>query len=475
MKSFGLILIAAHIALAQTDPEMRGIHWMESIAHRGDTTEQSSGPAPAFVPLLHKTAHLSRKVFGYHPYWADTAAYRSYDYSVLSTIGYFSYDVDTATGSYTTINKFTNTPLIAYAHARGVKVVLVVTNFGSAPNTAILKDTVKQNTMILTLISLLQQAGGDGVNIDFESVPSSQKANLVSFMRKLSTRVKAVDADAEISMAAPAVDWSGSWDLAQLGSICDYLFIMGYDYYWSGSNPAGPVAPLAGENYNVTRSVNTYLSAGVPASKIYLGVPWYGYDWPVTSNARKAATTGTGKSQLYYNAISMAKTYGRTFDATTQVPYFSYQSNGSWRQVWYDDSTSLALKCALVNQKNLGGYGMWALSYQGTGQELWSAMKSIFTSVRQESPLPRSFALLQSYPNPFNPSTTIRFAIPAQSETRLSIYDALGRLVDVLVAERLEAGTYRATWNAAGRASGVYICRLVANDVISSVKLVLIK
>jgi hypothetical protein len=55
--------------------------------------------------------------------------------------------------------------------------------------------------------------------------------------------------------------------------------MMGYNYYWSGSSTAGPVAPLDGEDYDITGSIREdYLDEGVAPSRLLLGMPWYGYD-----------------------------------------------------------------------------------------------------------------------------------------------------------------------------------------------------
>jgi spore germination protein len=64
--------------------------------------------------------------------------------------------------------------------------VLTVTNFGSAKNTALLTSSSKRQTLINTLITLIQNRGADGVNIDFEIVPNAQRQNLVTFMTDLS-------------------------------------------------------------------------------------------------------------------------------------------------------------------------------------------------------------------------------------------------------------------------------------------------
>jgi hypothetical protein len=89
--------------------------------------------------------------------------------------------------------------------------------------------------------------------------------------------------------------------------------------------------------------------------------------------------------------------------------------------------------------------------------------------------IPADYKLFQSYPNPFNPWTTIRFQLPKKSLVHLSIYNMLGAEVDMLVSEILEAGFYKADWDASGFPSGVYFYRIKTGDFTDSKKMVLMK
>ncbi len=90
---------------------------------------------------------------------------------------------------------------------------------------------------------------------------------------------------------------------------------------------------------------------------------------------------------------------------------------------------------------------------------------------------PESFVLSQNYPNPFNPVTKIRFSISGSSVTQtfLSVYDLLGREVQVLVNKQLQPGTYEANWDASAYPSGVYYYRLGTETYSKTKKMVLIK
>lgn len=79
--------------------------------------------------------------------------------------------------------------------------------------------------------------------------------------------------------------------------------------------------------------------------------------------------------------------------------------------------------------------------------------------------IPSAFNLSQNYPNPFNPSTKIKFQIPKNSFVKLIVYDALGREVETLVNQQLQAGIYEADWNASAYPNGIYFCKLSTGDI----------
>jgi hypothetical protein len=93
---------------------------------------------------------------------------------------------------------------------------------------------------------------------------------------------------------------------------------------------------------------------------------------------------------------------------------------------------------------------------------------------------PVAYRLHQNHPNPFNPTTTIRYEIPRATRTRLAIYDVGGRLIRVLVDGDLPAGRHEALWDSVNDhgwtvASGVYFYRLTTDDFVRTKKMVLMK
>jgi cytochrome c peroxidase len=88
---------------------------------------------------------------------------------------------------------------------------------------------------------------------------------------------------------------------------------------------------------------------------------------------------------------------------------------------------------------------------------------------------PIEFAVGPNYPNPFNPTTTIQFALPKGSETRLAIYDISGRLVTTLLNGWQDAGTHAVRFDGSNLASGIYLYRLNAGEFVGSGKMILAK
>lgn len=375
-----LMIIITNIILYGQQNDFPSIHQIEHQLYKGTIRHPSieKGVITA-IPLQEKATIPSRTIFGYHPYWMNSA-YPNYNYDLLSTIAYFGVDVNSE-GYIVDYNGWPVTDLINLAHSNGVKVVLVAINFDSNSLTTLLSNSANRTCLINNLICEVKRANADGINIDFEQFPSSQKQNLNLFMLSLADTFHKYIPNSSVSIALPAVNWSNKFDYCTLATVCDAIFIMGYNYHWTGSSAAGPVAPLTGwGTYNITWTVNDYLSATQgQKEKIILGLPYYGISWPTCSSVRGASTTGSGSSLRYNSAETQAQAMGKLWDAESQTPWYRYQS-GNWYQTWYDDSLSLSMKYQLVIEEELQGIGIWALGYDGDRPELWGALRELFGS-----------------------------------------------------------------------------------------------
>ncbi len=129
-------------------------------------------------------------------------------------------------------------------------------------------------------------------------------------------------------------------------------------------------------------------------------------------------------------------------------------------------------------------YELTLIAQEDMGEEVdWSLAKDLIDEnipLNKTMQLPTDYALEPNYPNPFNPTTTIRFALPEAGEVSLVVYDLMGREVVRLVDGHLEAGWRKVVWDgmtANGREvpTGIYIARLVTPDFTKAIKMVLLK
>ena len=258
-----------------------------------------------------------------------------------------------------------------------------------AATKALLGSAEARKTLAGEIAKAVADRGADGVNLDFEPIPGGYGDEYVTFVRLVR---RALDARAAgYQLTFDTTGSIGAYDIAALtgSGAADAVFIMGYDYRTSGASTAGSISPLAGPRYDLTDTIDAYLSRIGP-SKIILGVPYYGRAWSTTSDALNAptrkgsATTGYSTSVLYTTAIETAAKHARRWDGTESTPWTAYKWKAcsdcptTWRQLYYDDAESLGLKYDLINKRGLRGAGIWALGYDGSRPELYALLKAKF-------------------------------------------------------------------------------------------------
>lgn len=330
----------------------------------------------------------SFKVYGWHPYWMGNA-YKSYNYSLLSFISYFSYEVNPKTGFYNTIHNWRKTALVDSAKKYNCKVLLTLTNFGAQENKILLTSTEAKRNLISTAITLVRERKAHGLTLDFENVQGELKTELTNFIIALSTSMKEENEDYILTVALPAVDFEKVYDFGQIDKYVDLYIIMGYEYYGMNSKFAGPVAPLKDGNkwgaFNLENSVKEYGSQDVNMRKFLLALPYYGVEW-VTKDLR---VPSVAKSFVKYYSYSQAKSLTSNkigdLEIASNSKFYAYSDRTlNYRQLWFEDSSTLATKYDWIKEQNLGGIGIWALGYDNGRDELWKLLADKFAYSDQE-------------------------------------------------------------------------------------------
>ncbi|MBT8377797.1 MAG: S8 family peptidase [Ignavibacteria bacterium] len=118
-----------------------------------------------------------------------------------------------------------------------------------------------------------------------------------------------------------------------------------------------------------------------------------------------------------------------------------------------------------TNPDNLYGWGIINTN---------AAVQSLLTSVDNQN-VPENFVLLRNYPNPFNPSTKIQFSIPFQSNVKITLHDLLGREMKEMFNSEVEAGTHEMLLDGSELSSGVYLVRMITENIHKTIKISLLK
>lgn len=365
---FSIFIFAQNVSIHQEQSE---IYSQYNFSTEKDWDNYNNFTPQNHSPKSISSKNLTKEIFGWNPYWMGTSYY-DFDYNLLSEVSYFSYEVNPNTGSYDDIHYWKTTLLLDYAHAAGTRVSLTATLFDEHEVLFANPDAVQN--LIDSLIYLVRLRDADGVNIDFEAVPSSESENLTNFMISLSEQFHDSIPGSTVSIALPAVDWGNTFDVGAMNDYVDIFLIMSYEYYWSGSSLAGPGSPLSsGEiwyGYNTTTSIMDYLQRGASKDKLYLGLPYYSRDYPTQSSSIPSDNIGTGSAVIYSSVIEDYSDYNKIWDENSQTSCIVYETAGSWNQLWHNGEDELFEKCKSVNILDIGGVGIWALGYDGDYNEL---------------------------------------------------------------------------------------------------------
>jgi len=379
----------------------------EPLPVRGATTEVEGGQGG----IASLPNGLSGEVYGYLPYWALDPGLRQYlRYDLVSTIAYFSVGAQadgtllksgTGWSGWASANM---TDVINQAHSRGVGVHLTVTmmawNGDYSAMSALLNSVPNRGRLASEIAAAVVARNADGVNLDFEPVPNSLQWQYTTLVREVKAALVAAGGGSYLTVAATggAAAWDEGYDLPGLSAAgaADAIMVMGYDFSWSGSARAGGVAPIDSPYiFDIREAMSAYL-ADVPASKLIWGVPYYGRAWTTQTGSVNALTCksasicpggsaaagafGRSWAPRYVDALTAIGTYGRRWDGTGQVPWYTYFS-GTYNthvQGYYDDPDSLRAKYAMVEANGMRGVGVWHLLMDVDRVELWNELRAAF-------------------------------------------------------------------------------------------------
>ena len=233
---------------------------------------------------------------------------------------------------------------------------------------------------VAAIVALVQREKYAGIDIDYEELHAADRGVFTEFLGQLAAALHAKGKILSVALFAKTTNTgyaprNVAQDYAAIGRVADQVRLMGYDYHWNTS-PPGPVAPIGW-----IRDVLRYAKTQIPAAKIILGVPLYGYDW----------SDGYGSSVTWLRALRLSRQYHvtPTYDTAAQAPWFSYtDSSGHMHTVWFENAESSKAKFGAAQGAGIGGVYLWMYGYQDTGT--WPALRQVLPMGKQEAaPAPR--------------------------------------------------------------------------------------
>jgi spore germination protein YaaH len=246
-------------------------------------------------------------------------------------------------------------------------------------------DSAKTN-LVEQIKKVIAEDSFDGVNIDFEyqgNPTAVLEDEFYSFINQLSgSGIKNISVD----VFANTIIKGDSEGLKRILGSIDNLIVMAYDFHRSGSNTAGPVAPIGapvGER-NILEVVQKISGAGLDRRKMVLAYPLYGYEWKTYTTEFKSPTKKGWIALASYKRMKdllvnkdQLVDLKENWDETSMSPWLSYSEGKTIKQIYYENLESLKRKFQLVKDNQLGGLGFWALGYEGDAYEIWDLVSTV--------------------------------------------------------------------------------------------------
>lgn len=254
-----------------------------------------------------------------------------------------------------------NDELVRIAHENNILIIPTIHNIGDYNSVVnVLRDPQLRARHIQYIVDEVLARNYDGIDIDYESLASSLREPYTAFIVDLADALHSHGKMLTVAVHAKSSDYGGLGgfqDWVVIGQYVDRLRIMTYDYSWRGSG-AGPVAPL----YWV-QEVAEYARSVVDPSKVIIGVPFYGYNWPNTGGPATAMAWGSIED-LIERTNSTVNLRQRDTRGQVDESYFTYTTGGVQRTVWFSTQSSLDSKLSLLQEHDLAGIAIWQLGYE---------------------------------------------------------------------------------------------------------------
>lgn len=273
--------------------------------------------------------------------------------------------IDDTSGNLTDL---TSSDYVNTAHAAGLKVFAVLNDFDGGISSrdetgAVLSSTSARNKIISFVISSVQNAGADGVNVDIENVNENSSEAFNEFLRELSVECRNAGLYLSVDTYVPQ-PYNTFYDREAFAEVCDYVVTMAYDEHTSGSEEAGSVSSISWVQQALSDAGTV-----VPAEKTVIAIPFYTRVWTTDkSGGITSSAMGMSEAENYVSEHSML----RSWDDKLKQNYAVLESSGEKTEIWLEDGESISAKMEEIISANAAGVAEWKLGLQSS--DIWQVI-----------------------------------------------------------------------------------------------------
>lgn len=214
--------------------------------------------------------------------------------------------------------------------------------------------------MLEQVIQTMLEKGYRALDADFEYIPKDDAQQHIHFLSNAKMRLQAHSLSLHANLAPKhSPNQAGllyeGHDYPAIGAIANRVMLMTYEWGYTYGPPMA-IAPI-----HLVEDVLEYSVSEIPAEKTLMGIPNYGYDWPLPFIPGSTHASSLGNQVAIQ--IATESNSEIQYNEEAQSPYFNYENNNSQHTVWFEDVCSIQAKYDLMDRYNLLGAGYWNLMH----------------------------------------------------------------------------------------------------------------
>ncbi len=326
------------------------------------------------IPSVFAFSTVNPVVSAWLPSWdfdnAKSTLERNSDvFSEISPFWYYLND----DGSIGLSKGSENRDFVNFLHQKGLRVIPSITNsFKDARATQVMGDENKRKVFVQTVMDKVRNNNYDGIDIDFEGLKLTNKENFIVLLKMLATELhkegKMLTAAIQAKTADPG-PWESvqSQDWKKIGEIVDRFRIMGYDKHYSGGG-AGAIAPVPW-----IKEILEFAKTVIPAEKLILGMPLYGYNWGEKEKTYSVTFEDTEYLLGKYKPNIQWNDEDKEAFFTYDKPLVDKPEETEKRTVYFQNKDSIDNKWQAASSYPVFGITFWRLG--GEDQTVWQLLR----------------------------------------------------------------------------------------------------